>query len=542
MTAAGGAGGRRRRFRRWFADQPITAKLSIAFGSLVGVTLVVITVGLLASSVATSQIDRTDAVRAPIALASASAESNLLRMLSEMRAYLALGDPALRASYDAAKVAFESDLEDLVGTAKRAADGADIADARALLASLDEVQVTYERLSGEPERLFAIRDDQLKREPALQILLGPVQDQVGRILVATNDLLDVQGARPPTAASASLLTDLAAFQSSFLGEVAGLRGYVTTKRTSFKFEYTSNVTINDSAFSRLQTRRAALLPSQQADIDAIAAARAAYEPLAPQMFRIVEGDHAREDLYLFRAVVTPITDHLLAVLSATTTAEEAFLRSELTAGRASLGDARIQTAGLGAAALLVGILLAIGFRRVIVGPVRRLTAVAATITDGDLGARATVDQADEIGQLATAFNTMTGRLADTVGQLRETNATQAEYIQEVGHLTDAAAAVEADAFQPTALSRVEARDDALGQLARTFVRMAREVRAREERLRNQVRELRIEIDEARQAKKVAEITGTDYFKGLRDRAADLRRTMTGDEGDGGPRGSGDGAG
>ena len=100
-----------------------------------------------------------------------------------------------------------------------------------------------------------------------------------------------------------------------------------------------------------------------------------------------------------------------------------------------------------------------------------------------------------------------------------------EYLDQVAHVIDAAVAVEADAFDPSALQTVSARDDALGQLARTFARMASEVRAREERLRERVRELTIEIDEQRQARKVAEITDTDYFRDLRSQAKDLRRIV-----------------
>ena len=62
--------------------------------------------------------------------------------------------------------------------------------------------------------------------------------------------------------------------------------------------------------------------------------------------------------------------------------------------------------------------------------------------------------------------------------------------------------------------------------------MAREVQAREARLREQVRELRIEIDHARQARQVAEITDTDFFRDLSGRAADLRRIIR----DGDPNG------
>ena len=102
-----------------------------------------------------------------------------------------------------------------------------------------------------------------------------------------------------------------------------------------------------------------------------------------------------------------------------------------------------------------------------------------------------------------------------------------EYLEQVGHVIDAAGAVEANTFEANTLEAVAARDDALGGLARTFQRMAREVRSREDTLRREVQELRIEIDEVRQARKVAEITGTDYFRGLRERAADMRRSVAG---------------
>jgi two-component system cell cycle response regulator len=102
-----------------------------------------------------------------------------------------------------------------------------------------------------------------------------------------------------------------------------------------------------------------------------------------------------------------------------------------------------------------------------------------------------------------------------------------EYLDQVGRVIRAAGSVEAGEFDLAELGGVATRDDALGTLARVFSRMADEVRAREERLKEEVRELRIEIDEARQTRKVAEITGTDYFKDLRARASELRRTVGG---------------
>src|SRR5206468_1481338 len=83
-----------------------------------------------------------------------------------------------------------------------------------------------------------------------------------------------------------------------------------------------------------------------------------------------------------------------------------------------------------------------------------------------------------------------------------------EYLAQVAAVTAAASAVEAGEFRPESLDMVAHRADALGRLARVFQRMGREVAAREQRLRQQVEQLRIEIDETRKTRQVAEITGS----------------------------------
>jgi two-component system, cell cycle response regulator len=97
-----------------------------------------------------------------------------------------------------------------------------------------------------------------------------------------------------------------------------------------------------------------------------------------------------------------------------------------------------------------------------------------------------------------------------------------EYLEQVGRVVAAAADVEAGRFESRELDSVAGRDDALGQLARVFQRMAAEVRSREQRLKQEVRQLRIEIDEARAARQVAEITQTQYFQDLQAKASELR--------------------
>jgi len=102
-----------------------------------------------------------------------------------------------------------------------------------------------------------------------------------------------------------------------------------------------------------------------------------------------------------------------------------------------------------------------------------------------------------------------------------------DYLRNVARVTDAAAAVEAETFDLGSLADVATRTDALGQLARVFSRMASEIYAREKRLKQQVQQLRIELDEVRQARQVAEITETEYFQQLEARAQDLRQIIDG---------------
>ena len=58
-----------------------------------------------------------------------------------------------------------------------------------------------------------------------------------------------------------------------------------------------------------------------------------------------------------------------------------------------------------------------------------------------------------------------------------------EYLRQVDRLTEAAAALENDSFDPDSLEDVASRTDALGQLTRVFQRMAREFYVRERRLK-----------------------------------------------------------
>lgn len=65
-------------------------------------------------------------------------------------------------------------------------------------------------------------------------------------------------------------------------------------------------------------------------------------------------------------------------------------------------------------------------------------------------------------------------------------------------------------------------DDSLSALAADFVRMAAQVREREEKLQREVAQLRIEIDETKRRQEVARITGSEYYMSLKEKLKALR--------------------
>jgi DNA-binding response OmpR family regulator/tRNA A-37 threonylcarbamoyl transferase component Bud32 len=75
---------------------------------------------------------------------------------------------------------------------------------------------------------------------------------------------------------------------------------------------------------------------------------------------------------------------------------------------------------------------------------------------------------------------------------------EVDYLRQVDRVVEAAAAVEAGEYRAGSLAGVAGRADSLGRLARVFDGMAEQVRAREDRLRDRIRDLRLEIDAARQ--------------------------------------------
>jgi class 3 adenylate cyclase/HAMP domain-containing protein len=100
--------------------------------------------------------------------------------------------------------------------------------------------------------------------------------------------------------------------------------------------------------------------------------------------------------------------------------------------RAEVGRQRNRQLLIGFLTILAaGGVMIVAMRRVIVRPIDSLAAVARRVGDGDFDARVPVASRDEIGDLGTAFNDMTARLAQARTDIESKNSELAGALQNL---------------------------------------------------------------------------------------------------------------
>jgi signal transduction histidine kinase/FixJ family two-component response regulator len=405
----------------------IGTRLAIGFGALVGLTLLVVALAILAGRDATRDIEVSEAVRAPASLAAAQAQEALLRMQLHLRGYLVLSDRDDIAQYDAARAAFEKALASL-----QALSAGWEEHERTRVQALTEGYARWKRL---PPQLFELHEDPLRNRPALRLSSVDVQARRVRVLAETEAMIELQKARPGDEVNRETLAAMLTLQSSFDALATNVMAFGASGESNFKLTYGPQLVANAAFWDALTARRPWLTKRQREHLDRIAVARAELTDLALQVRAILEGDRAYEDLYLYRTEVVPQAQVLLGLLDQVTATQQTQLPADLSRARESLARSRAQTVAGGLTALALGAVMALLLHRSIVGPVRRLTQVAAQIAAGDLSARARAHAHDETGMLAASFNTMTARLAETIANLEAAyaEAQQAKHVAEVAN-------------------------------------------------------------------------------------------------------------
>jgi len=319
-------------FSRLWQRLKIGPKLRIGFGILILLMLIGYGWSISAGHTATEEINRTTNLRAPLALTSGKAQANWLKMEADVQAYLALGDKSYRVDHESVKKEFEGNIIELETLLAQSQD-VESPEFKELSKTLVEIRDHYEEWNVLVSDLFELRDDQLRREPALGILIVDAAPYINTIIVETTTIINTQKQQEPTDENVKSLVAMHNFQSSFYAMIAGLRGYVTTARPGFKFEYQANQDVNTQALKAIQSSKNLLTPSQLQGLSKIESARKQFLLQPERMFTAVEGPNARTDLRLFRDQAVPLSDRMLYLLDTEATFQQELLQSELNTGR-----------------------------------------------------------------------------------------------------------------------------------------------------------------------------------------------------------------
>ncbi len=401
----------------------IGGRLTVGFGILVILTIFVTTLSYLSSNTAIAYINTTHNLHAPTTLTTASAQTNLLRMLGNIHNYLILGESEYRTDYHESRQQFQADLEAMQ---ELSAHWANPENNR----RLEELQTSFETWSKLPDRMFTLRDNPEQNHQGLRILNTNGKEPINAILNQSSAIIDIQERQEPTTDSMHLLKTMITFQSSFELMVTNLRGYAETGNPKFKAQYETYEETNQQMLEAMTQNRDQLTPAQQNHLDTLGEQHSNFLVVPNRMTSAIEGMQAREDLFLFRFSAVPLADTMLQLLDDMTTDQQELLQTDLTNGSEGLTRAQQQTLAGGIVALVVGMLMALVFRYNIVRPIRRLTHVAERIIVGNLNAQAPVESNDEIGTLARTFNSMTSHLRQTHQELEEYSQTLQQKVEE----------------------------------------------------------------------------------------------------------------
>lgn len=394
-----------------FENMTITKKLIISFGALILLILILAAFSFGGTIQVTEKIRQTEEVSMPVALASARAQADLLRMVGAMRGYLVLGEPAYRENYEQAQHAFETDLNRLQAYTPYF-EGEN-------QARLQELEATFEAWTDWPEELFEIRDDRIRREPAHAKLVSEGTVLSNKILTDLSVVMAHQRERELTPELIDQMVRLAEFQHGFTEVLFSLQSYANTRQETFKGQYSSGRSMDRYLWEIIWRDRELYDAAQQQRLIAINQNLQEFWQVADEIIQIVESEHWREDLYLFRTEVEPLSDQMLQLLDEIVVHQQATLQTELSAGRQLLSNIRTQSGLLGLLGVAAGLIMAIAFGQSIIGPIKRLTGTVTQITDGNLNVKADVTSSDEIGILAGVFNTMTERLRRLIDTLED---------------------------------------------------------------------------------------------------------------------------
>ncbi|MYM87587.1 HAMP domain-containing protein [Rugamonas sp. FT82W] len=208
-----------------------------------------------------------------------------------------------------------------------------------------------------------------------------------------------------------------------IAELNGLRATSIARSDSLEVGdiFQAQLTAGEKLAAAMEARLAAL-PAHGAEAEllrAVAARKSAYLALRAELFKLKDGGRTQE-------VGDLLDNKMAAVFGAYTGALDKLLAYQTQQAKALAAQSasqfqgsRVLLAAMGLATVALGAVLALALTRSIVRPLRRAVALAGQVAAGELHVAIEHGRSDEMGRLFDALSHMTGRLAETVGRVRD---------------------------------------------------------------------------------------------------------------------------
>ncbi|MEL7355840.1 MAG: ATP-binding protein [Cyanobacteria bacterium J06560_6] len=408
----------------FFSRLSISHKLNVGFGLLVFLTFLLVGRNAWGSLFAAQNIQQTQQLRVPTALASSQAQQELLKMSAHIRGYLVTGSSEYRNQYYLSRQTFEQELATMIRllATSSAIDNSE---------QLNELESLYTQWRQIPEELFFLSDQLLDNQPALKLFQEKGELSLLKIQSETQALINLQAARSPSTENVAMLKEIANFQTSSALVGSSLRAYIITRTPDFRFEYAGKLRIANQHWEEINANLEQLTLEQQNTVQKIQSHRQQLLAIVPELLTIVEGDHYREDLFIFSTQAEPLAAEMATLLNDIVLKQQQRLEDELERSRAGLSRAQLHTLLGSFIALAIAFKLALLLRHKIADPIVRLTRATAQVIEGNLDAKTAVESEDEIGLLAKTFNQMTDYLKASHEDLQHNNSKLASKKKEL---------------------------------------------------------------------------------------------------------------
>jgi len=372
--------------------------------------------------------------RHPSVVAGLSLQSAINISLAELRGYMILGkDPqkakALKDGRTKAWVEIDKQVQAFERQSKtwRPDDIKRLNAMKLLLEEFKKAQQEVEDISHKPENI-----------PSFNMLLTQAAPKVKEIVQYLDAIIAEEAKLPATQERKKLLQLLAESNSSFAAGEANIRAYLLSGEEQFKTIFNTQWQLNTQLYEQIKHLSNWFTPSQKKAWENYANVREQFAPLPPQMFSSRQAKDWNKANFLLATQAAPISGKIKKLLQEIRSSQDNLAQQD---GQLLEKNSQwlLTVLLIGTAlSIVLGLAISLYISHLIASPLKQVVGQAKKIAEGDLSDKITIQQRDEIGDLANALTEMQGKLSEVVeevqnaaGNISQSSSQLSESIQDL---------------------------------------------------------------------------------------------------------------